>query len=139
MGDWNINIQGTGCHHNGKPEIDADLASIEFVKALRAQGHVIRSATFTSGTKTCLLEKANQPTLVTDQVGIVINGRLYLVSGAAISYESVRALAGLSGFPTVTYRKTIGKDSERSGILSAGGSVSDIGEMIFSVAHTGSA
>ena len=51
MGNWNINIQGVGCHHNGKTEIDADLAMKEFVMKLKAQGHTIEHATFTHGGK----------------------------------------------------------------------------------------
>lgn len=49
MGNWNINIQGVGCHHNQNPEIDANLATVEFVKKLKAQGHHIEHATFTFG------------------------------------------------------------------------------------------
>jgi hypothetical protein len=58
MGDWNINIQGTGCHHNQNEKIDADLASVEFVKTLKAQGHTIHDATFITGGKTDLVEAA---------------------------------------------------------------------------------
>jgi hypothetical protein len=58
MGNWNINIQGVGCHHNGKPEVDADLAATEFVAFLKSQGHVIESASFTSGGKVDLAEAA---------------------------------------------------------------------------------
>lgn len=57
MGNWNINIQGVGCHHNGKPEIDADLAAAAFVETLRKQGHTIEAATFTYGGKVDLLPK----------------------------------------------------------------------------------
>ncbi len=55
MGNWNINIQGIGCHHNNKPEIDADLAAKEFVKKLKDQGHTITEASFTFGSKEQLL------------------------------------------------------------------------------------
>lgn len=58
MGNWNINIQGIGCHHNGKPEIDADLAAEEFVKKLKEQGHTIEHAEFTSGGKKDLMPVA---------------------------------------------------------------------------------
>jgi hypothetical protein len=47
MGNWNINIQGVGSHHNGKPEIDADLMAVEFVAFLKTKGHTVESATFT--------------------------------------------------------------------------------------------
>lgn len=49
MGQWNITIRGTGCHHNRKPEIDADLAAAEFVAKLKKMGMTIESATITSG------------------------------------------------------------------------------------------
>jgi hypothetical protein len=55
MGNWNINIQGVGCHHNNKPEIDAYLAMTQFVKNLKIQGHTIESASFTYGGKTDIL------------------------------------------------------------------------------------
>lgn len=51
MGNWNINIQGIGCHHNQKPEIDANLAAEDFVRVLQKQGHTIESSTFTYGGK----------------------------------------------------------------------------------------
>lgn len=49
MGNWTLLIEGTGCHHNGKPEIDADLIAPKLVQQLREQGHHIEHATFTSG------------------------------------------------------------------------------------------
>lgn len=51
MGNWNINIQGVGCHHNNRAEIDADQAFEKFVGDLQAQGHTIEHATFTHGGK----------------------------------------------------------------------------------------
>jgi hypothetical protein len=49
MGDWSITIIGTGCHHNDKPEIDANEATKYFVKRLKEQGHTIHHASFVSG------------------------------------------------------------------------------------------
>lgn len=49
MGNWNITIRGVGCHHNGKPEIDANMQAAEFVKLLKKSGHAIASATITYG------------------------------------------------------------------------------------------
>jgi hypothetical protein len=60
MGNWNINIQGVGSHHNGKPEIDADLAALKFVDVLKAQGHTIEHAAFTHGGKIDLLDKPQE-------------------------------------------------------------------------------
>jgi hypothetical protein len=49
MGNWVIHIEGTGCHHNGKEEIDADLLAPKLVKQLQDQGQTVEHATFTSG------------------------------------------------------------------------------------------
>jgi hypothetical protein len=49
MGQWNITIRGTGCHHNGSKTIDADLAAAEFVAKLKAMGATITSASITFG------------------------------------------------------------------------------------------
>lgn len=46
MGTWRITIDGTGCHHNNKPEIDADLATAAFVKQLQAMGIRVEAARF---------------------------------------------------------------------------------------------
>lgn len=46
MGRWRITIDGVGCHHNGKREIDADLAAKDFVGELRKQGHNLEAARF---------------------------------------------------------------------------------------------
>jgi len=48
MGNWNISINGVGCHHNGQPE-DVDVMFHEFVNELRAKGHLVTDATFTYG------------------------------------------------------------------------------------------
>jgi hypothetical protein len=61
MGNWNITIRGIGCHHSGKPEIDADLQAKEFVKLLRKSGHTIMSATITHGGETQLQEPEPPP------------------------------------------------------------------------------
>jgi hypothetical protein len=50
MGNWNINVQGIGCHHNNIPS-DADRMAAQFVRDLRAAGHTVEGATFTSGSK----------------------------------------------------------------------------------------
>lgn len=55
MGNWNITIQGTGSHHNGRPEIDANAVAKEMVQKLIAQGHLIHSASFTYGSEEWLV------------------------------------------------------------------------------------
>ncbi len=51
MGNWNINIQGIGAHHNLNNPTDANLMADRFVAELKAAGHVVESATFTYGAK----------------------------------------------------------------------------------------
>lgn len=54
MGNWNIDIQGCGSHHNsvhedGTPSVpeDAEKMTKKFVEELKNKGHGIDSATFT--------------------------------------------------------------------------------------------
>ena len=49
MGNWNINIQGVGSHHNASNQFDADRMAAEFVDKLRAAGHTVQVAAFTHG------------------------------------------------------------------------------------------
>jgi hypothetical protein len=51
MGNWNINIQGMGCHHNENNPTDADRLAAEFVQVLKNAGHTVESANFTYGSK----------------------------------------------------------------------------------------
>lgn len=51
MGNWNITIQGVGCHHNKDLPQDADRMSKKFVEDLKSAGHTVESATFTYGGK----------------------------------------------------------------------------------------
>lgn len=55
MGNWNINIQGIGCHHNTDLAIDANKMAAEFVQKLKDAGHTVEAATFTHGGKDNLL------------------------------------------------------------------------------------
>lgn len=54
MGNWNINIQGVGCHHNDKIDDANELARV-FVQSLIKHGHSIQSASFTFGGEEWLL------------------------------------------------------------------------------------
>lgn len=54
MGNWNINIQGVGAHHNTNNDGDADKLAQKFVQELIDAGQFIDHATFTSGSKTQL-------------------------------------------------------------------------------------
>lgn len=47
MGTWVLTIKGTGCHHNGKAEIDVDLLAPKLVKQLQNIGQNVKSATLT--------------------------------------------------------------------------------------------
>ena len=51
MGNWNINIQGVGCHHNENYQNDANKMADEFVQKLKDAGHTVEAATFTHGGK----------------------------------------------------------------------------------------
>ena len=51
MGNWNINIQGVGAHHNADNPTDADKMARVFAKQLLTAGHTVESAIFTHGAK----------------------------------------------------------------------------------------
>lgn len=55
MGNWNINIQGIGCHHNKDNPTDANRMTEEFVHELLKAGHAIEWAAFTHGSLDRLL------------------------------------------------------------------------------------
>ena len=67
---------------------------------------------------------------------VIISGR----SGRStplVSYDDVVAMAGMKGWPSVTYK---GRGPEgRSGILTPGGEVTLTPGMVFNVCHTGNA
>lgn len=58
MGNWNITIRGTGCHHNKKLATDANRLAAEFVKVLEAAGHVVHEASITYGAEDVIQRKA---------------------------------------------------------------------------------
>lgn len=55
MGNYNINIQGIGCHHNEDSKTDAQYLAARLVDELKKNGHIIEAASFTSGGKEDLL------------------------------------------------------------------------------------
>lgn len=57
MGNWNINIQGIGAHHNDDYPKDANKMAKDFVQSLLIAGHTVENAEFTYGGKEELLEK----------------------------------------------------------------------------------
>lgn len=59
MGNWNINIQGIGPHHNEKRVDDAEKMAKSFVTELRRMGHTVQVATFTWGS----MEELGESTL----------------------------------------------------------------------------
>lgn len=61
MGNWNINIQGIGSHHNTDNPKDADLMAWDFVQRLKEAGHTVEHATFTAGSKTDILPITASP------------------------------------------------------------------------------
>ena len=58
MGNWAINIQGVGSHHNKALENDANRLSRKFVRELKKAGHHIERADFTFGGKEDLLDES---------------------------------------------------------------------------------
>ncbi len=55
MGNYNISINGIGCHHNDQ-DYDADRLAANLVSELKDKGHTIESATFTHGGAESLME-----------------------------------------------------------------------------------
>ena len=51
MGNWTIIVEGTGPHHNQRPEIDADCIAAEFVKTLQSHGQNVECATITTSSR----------------------------------------------------------------------------------------
>jgi len=49
MGNWAINILGTGAHDNANYPYDADKMLEKFIEELKASGQTVESATITSG------------------------------------------------------------------------------------------
>jgi len=49
MGQFHISIEGMGIHHNKKTPNDANRLAKEFVDKLKAIGHTVTKASFTSG------------------------------------------------------------------------------------------
>ena len=68
MGNWTLLIEGTGCHHNGKEEIDADLLAPKLVQQLRDQGQTIEHATFTAGGRQTAVPGPTKVERLTDDV-----------------------------------------------------------------------
>ena len=60
MGNWNINIQGIGAHHNTDYPKDANKMAADFIVRLWNAGHNIESATFTYGAKEELITSAEK-------------------------------------------------------------------------------
>lgn len=56
MGQWNISINGTGCHHNKKLATDANRMAAKLVEDLRVAGHDVRHATFVAGVEDDILD-----------------------------------------------------------------------------------
>lgn len=65
---------------------------------------------------------------------VIINGEEREVDSTLVSYDDVVAMAGMKGWPSVTFR-----GAERSGILTPGGEVTLTPGMVFNVCHTGNA
>lgn len=131
MGNWNINIQGVGCHHNGKPEIDVDLAVKDFVQYLKKQGHHIESATFTYGGKIDL------PKTEPGIVSCTINGETFELNNK-VTYKDILLAKGFDEdrILSVTYSKAL---FGQSGILDKNKTIDIVNGTVFSIADTSNA
>jgi hypothetical protein len=69
---------------------------------------------------------------------IRLNGEEREVDSPALSYESVVSMAGMKGWPSVTFARG-GPGGQESGILSPGREVALWPGMVFNVCHTGNA
>jgi len=63
---------------------------------------------------------------------LLINGRQHDTKAQVLSYDELVELAGLTGFPSVTWRMKCG----HSGILAPGEQVTTIGDLVINVCHT---
>ena len=61
MGNWTINIEGTGPHHN-KQDFDADEIARYTVRTLKAKGHTVEHATITASGRDNLLAAVSADT-----------------------------------------------------------------------------
>lgn len=57
MGDFAIQIRGTGPHHNTANPEDVDRMAARFVQQLRDAGHLVRDAAITTGGETRLVNE----------------------------------------------------------------------------------
>ena len=138
MGNWNINIQGIGSHHNNAPSIDADLMAIEFVAFLRSKGQVISSATFTSGSIVDL-QTASQPS--SKLVHGKLNGMPWEFN-SVVSYDDIvyeysdpKGSSPNRNFSIKYYKARFGKE----GILHRGEKIDVCDGVVFTVADTSNA
>lgn len=130
MGNWTIIIQGTGAHHNGDAEVDADAVAVMAVEQLRKQGQTVEVASFVSGGKTDLLTLPNI-------FEVVVNGRHERLCSPQ-SYDSLKGVAGFKTYshPTITFSRHAHRGD---GILNADEMVTLNNGMIFNIANTGGA
>lgn len=68
MGNCLINIEVTGCHHNGRSD-DIDQIAADFVQYLKAKGHNVTHATLHAGGMTPLDDITRRMPLREDQIG----------------------------------------------------------------------
>ncbi len=134
MGNWSINIQGTGCNHNGKPE-DADQIALRFVCELLRQGQSVTSASINCGGRDDLLNLV----MGGASVRAIING-VHVELPRIMTYETlvahVSAKQPVGSNPSVTYHIP-GRNT--GGILSPGNRVILEENIVFNVCDTSNA
>lgn len=81
MGNWTLVVQGTGCHHNGGKEFDADVIAGKVAGLFTEHGHVIESVDLTTGGRQCVL-------LGSSQAGAENEENRHAHAGAVIDYDT---------------------------------------------------
>jgi hypothetical protein len=80
MGNWTLIVQGTGCHHNGDKEFDADVITERVAGLFTEHGHVIESVDLTTGGRQRVL-------LGSGPVGRENEENRHAHAGVAIDYD----------------------------------------------------
>ena len=132
MGNWNLNIQGIGSHHNNGCASDIDEMAKEFVAKLIYHGQNVQSATLTYGGEENILN-GSKPSNKT--VKVIINSKNCCINELT-TYREIVSVIGFSGNPTVTYSKA---KFNKSGILTDFNNLWVQDGTIIECIHTGNA
>ena len=117
MGNWNINIRGTGQHHSGM-NTDANKFAERFAQEMRDAGHTVRAATITFGGEEDVTPTG--PSMKTFK----LNGETHNLKAKSITYEEICEMAGHPGrMLSVTYSAHDQRGTDIGGSIIRGQSV----------------